>query len=76
MLCHTAYLNTPPARLEISRLSQLSKTVSKAQWRALLARDGECVVRGCHRRASQRLTNQTVTPAGWLENPTDNPLTG
>ena len=34
ILCHTAYLNTPPARLEISRLSRLSRTVTAAQWRA------------------------------------------
>ena len=34
-------------------LSRLTRTVSKAQWRALIARDQHCVARGCHRPPSQ-----------------------
>ena len=34
-------------------LSRLTRTVTKAQWRALCARDRECVVAGCHRPPSR-----------------------
>ena len=54
MLCDadmsTAYLSLAPERMDLSRLT---RTVTKAQWRALVARDQHCVVRGCHRRPSQ-----------------------
>ena len=54
MLCDAdmtaAYLSASPAQLEMTRLT---RTVTKAQWRALVARDQECVVRGCHRRPAQ-----------------------
>lgn len=33
-------------------VGRLTRTVSPAQWRGLLARDGRCVVRGCRRRPS------------------------
>ena len=46
----TAHLNADLASLELSRLS---RTVSTAQWRALIARDQHCVARGCHRPPSQ-----------------------
>ena len=46
----TAHLNADLASLELSRLS---RTVSTAQWRALIARDQECVVTGCHRRPAR-----------------------
>ena len=54
MLCDadmsTAWISLAPERLELSRLT---RTVSKAQWRALIARDQHCVARGCHRPPSQ-----------------------
>ena len=46
----TAHLSPEPERLELSRLS---RTVTKAQWRALIARDQECVVTGCHQRPAR-----------------------
>ena len=107
----TAHLNADLASLELSRLS---RTVSTAQWRALIARDQHCVARGCHRPPSQCQAhhvihwanggptnldnlvllchshhhqlhdqqrwlscthNRTMTAAGWLDDPADNPLT-
>ena len=54
MLCDadvsTAYLNADMEHLDLSRLT---RTVTKAQWRALAARDQTCVVTGCHRRPAQ-----------------------
>ena len=54
MLCDadvsTAYLSADMEHLDLSRLT---RTVTKAQWRALAARDQECVVTGCHRRPAQ-----------------------
>ena len=54
MLCDadmsTAYFSLEPERMDLSRLT---RTVTKAQWRALVARDEHCVVRGCHRRPAQ-----------------------
>lgn len=46
----TAHLSPKLDRVEMSRLT---RTVTKAQWRALCARDRECVVAGCHRPPSQ-----------------------
>jgi len=46
----TVHLNPDLERLDLSRLT---RTVTKAQWRALTARDQQCVVRGCHRRPAQ-----------------------
>ena len=46
----TVHLSADLERLDLSRLT---RTVTKGQWRALTARDRECVVRGCHRRPSQ-----------------------
>ena len=46
----TVHLSADLERLDLSRLT---RTVIKGQWRALTARDRECVVRGCHRRPSQ-----------------------
>ena len=116
MLCDadisTVHLSTDLANLELGRLS---RTVSTALWRALVARDQHCVARGCHRPPSQCQAhhvihwanggpttlanlvllchqhhhqlhdqhhwlscthNRTMTPAGWLDPLTDNPLTG
>ncbi len=89
MLCDadisTAYFSADLANLEMGRLS---RTVSTALWRALVARDQHCVARGCllcHQHHHQlhdqqhRLQcthNRTMTPAGWLDPLTDNPLTG
>ena len=108
----TAHLSRKPERLDLSRLT---RTVTRAQWRALVARDQECVVTGCHQRPArcqahhvihwanggptdlanlvllchqhhhqlhdqQRwlscTDNRTMTTAGWLEELSDNPLTG
>ena len=46
----TAHLSPKLDRVDMSRLT---RTVTKAQWRALCARDRECVVAGCHRPPSQ-----------------------
>ncbi len=46
----TVHLSPTLDRVDLSRLT---KTVTKAQWRALCARDRECVVAGCHRPPSQ-----------------------
>ena len=116
MLCDadmsTAWISLEPERMELGRLT---RTVTKAQWRALIAQDQHCVARGCHRPPSQcqahhvihwangGLTNldnlvllchqhhhqlhdqhhqlpctggRTMTEAGWLDPPTNNPLTG
>ena len=41
-----------------------TRTVTPAQWRALVARDGSCVVTGCHRGPSQcRPTTSSTGPA-------------
>jgi len=108
----TAYFSLEPERMDLSRLT---RTVTKAQWRALIARDQHCVARGCHRPPSQCqahhvihwanggptnldnlvllchqhhhqlhdqqhwlscTNNRTMTPAGWLDPLTDNPLIG
>ena len=53
----TVHLSDDLERLDLSRLT---RTVTRAQWRALLARDGECVVRGCHRRPAQCQAHHVV----------------
>ena len=53
----TAHLSPMLDRVDLSRLT---RTVTKAQWRALCARDRECVVAGCHRPPSQSQAHHVI----------------
>ena len=48
-----AHLGSASAGRAVLDLGRTTRTVTPAQWRALVARDQHCVVRGCRRRPSE-----------------------